>query len=241
MLLRQLLPTDISQCLQLVQSVWSFGGFASPDAADSTALWYLHHHLQPSTHSFVLESDHHIAGYLTCTIPGHPAFCESSSWQALGDTAEKAWHCATTDEERRQFLSTWFFGDTHVQRVLTQADIRAQDAVWVQLFIVSPQFQGQGLGRRLWQAFCDLRQKLARERWVLLHTDTWCGWQFYEHRGMRRLASRPMLELDALPDGTQPAYFLYGQTPENRIGVRTLCPQPLPHHPPCGSAVGGYQ
>lgn len=178
-LLGPLLPVDLSQCLILVKSVWSFSGFTSPNAQEATARWYLHHHLQSSTHGFVLELDQQVAGYLTCSISGHPAFCKNANWSRLGDEAEKAWRCTTTQKERKQFLATWFFGDPLVSTALTQANINAHDAVWVQLFIVSPQFQGQGLGSRLWQAFTDLVQDFARERWVLLHSDTWCGWQFY--------------------------------------------------------------
>ncbi len=228
------LENDLPTCSELLKRIWDFSGFSHPMGEEATAAWYLHHHLQPSTHAFVLELNGLVVGYLLGTIPGDRTFDSKPEWKCIGHQVEDTWQAVTTAEERQTFLNEWFYGGTWAEEVLKRKAISkdasvwiqlfivdpevqgqglgsrlwkafeevrikwaeevlkrkaiSKDAsVWIQLFIVDPEVQGQGLGSRLWKAFEEVRIKRASEQWVLLHTDTWCGFQFYERRGLVRV------------------------------------------------------
>ena len=213
MLLRSIERNDLPACIALLKRIWDFSGFSHPMGEEATAAWYLHHHLQPSTHAFVLELNGLVVGYLLGTIPGDRTFDSKPEWKCIGHQVEDTWQAVTTAEERQTFLNEWFYGGTWAEEVLKRKAISKDASVWIQLFIVDPEVQGQGLGSRLWKAFEEVRIKRASEQWVLLHTDTWCGFQFYERRGLVRLATCPVKELPIDANGVQPAYFLYGLRP----------------------------
>lgn len=216
MQIRPLHTSDLPQCLTLLKRVWDFSGFAHPQAEDATAAWYLQHHLQPSTDTFVVEFDGKVAGYLFATVPGVPPMRTNPPWKTIGDDVEVAWEAVTTPDERQGFKDDWFYGGNWIERALLDQGIASQDATWVQLFVVNPDVQGQGLGSRLWKAFESIKAARAANEWTLLKTDTWCSWRFYERRGLTRIADCVVKELPPEDDGTQPAYFLYGLAPKDR-------------------------
>ena len=55
----------------------------------------------------------------------------------------------------------------------------------VMLLIVSPSFQGRGIGRKLVEAYVDFCTEKGRKA-VYLVTDTLCGFGFYEKLGFRK-------------------------------------------------------
>ncbi|MBT1165707.1 GNAT family N-acetyltransferase [Bifidobacterium simiarum] len=59
----------------------------------------------------------------------------------------------------------------------------------VVLFIVSPEFKGHGVGRRLFGAAMDYFRQRGIEDFFLF-TDTSCDFGFYEHRGLIRRCAR---------------------------------------------------
>lgn len=211
--LRSIEPNDLPDCIALLKRIWDFSGFSHSMGEQTTAAWYLHHHLQPSTHAFVLECNGRVAGYLFGTIPGDSTFGSKPEWKRISNQVDKAWQAVTTADERQTFLDEWFYGGPWADDTLKTKAISKDASVWIQLFVVDPDVQGQGLGSRLWKAFDEVRLNRAPNQWVLLHTDTWCGFQFYERRGLVRLATCPVKELAVDENGVQPAYFLYGLRP----------------------------
>lgn len=79
--LRSIEAKDLSDCIELLKRIWNFSGFSHPMGEEATAAWYLHHHLQPSTHAFVLELNGLVVGYLLGTIPGDRTFDSKPEWK----------------------------------------------------------------------------------------------------------------------------------------------------------------
>lgn len=215
MLIRSFKLTDTEQCVELIKCVWDFDGFSSSIGSNATAMWYFAHHLLPSTHTFILEEEGKVLGYLFATIPNCTALQDQEELQQLNRLIEEQWNRTTSEDERSQFLKDWFYGGNWAEEVLEQQQIQSKASMWLQLFVVSPNAQGKGIGTRLLKAFETVAKKTSYH-WLLLRTDTWCGWQFYEKRGFLRLGACPVVELPVQEDGVQPAYYLYGKRSDNQ-------------------------
>lgn len=91
--------------------------------------------------------------------------------------------------------------DTKVNMDMSQ-DVRADCDAELQLFIVSPEARGLGIGRRLFSTFLShLRDAGARSYY--LFTDTGCDYGFYDRHGLTRAAQRldvPSYGFDGLID-----------------------------------------
>lgn len=69
------------------------------------------------------------------------------------------------------------------------SDIATTTQAELELFMVSPNAQGKGVGRTLWN---DLYAALAEHNVhaFFLHTDSSCDYGFYDHKGLQKVAER---------------------------------------------------
>ena len=74
---------------------------------------------------------------------------------------------------------------TQLAQELEERSVHGIDAE-LELFVVDPEYRGQGIGKRMFNSMLEFYRKTGTENFFL-HTDTSCTYQFYERRGMNRI------------------------------------------------------
>lgn len=74
---------------------------------------------------------------------------------------------------------------TQLAQELEERTVNGIDAE-LELFVVDPEYRGQGIGKRMFRSMIDFYKKTGTQNFFL-HTDTSCTYQFYERRGMSRI------------------------------------------------------
>ena len=74
---------------------------------------------------------------------------------------------------------------TQLAQELEERSVHGIDAE-LELFVVDPEYRGQGIGKRMFRSMLEFFRKTGTENFFL-HTDTTCTYQFYERRGMNRI------------------------------------------------------
>ena len=77
------------------------------------------------------------------------------------------------------------------------------------LFVVSPEFRGYGIGSKLYRQF-EIYLKKQHLKSFFLHTDTGCAYKFYEHKGLKRKAMKKSSCFYAIKDHKPVTFFIYG-------------------------------
>ena len=77
------------------------------------------------------------------------------------------------------------------------------------LFVVSPEFRGYGIGSKLYRQF-EIYLKKQHLKSYFLHTDTGCAYKFYEHKGLKRKAMKKSSCFYAIKDHKPVTFFIYG-------------------------------
>ena len=158
-----------------------------------------------SQHALVAEQDGAVVGVCLGSRIVDGAIPEVGMWCDLLDRtwAEAVERAKTADEELEDSL----FCDW---RELQKADAFIAGGspyaeAQITLFMVDPQVKGQGVGGVLYTRVRELLRESGARRFFLM-TDTQSDFAYYEHRGMKRLASYP-----TDPDDSDSwAFFIYG-------------------------------
>lgn len=199
-------PDVQAQLIELLRKTWRFD-FASDECADAAAQFYLAHCTEDSTHAFVVRDADDIAAVLFGTIPSAAplrfcrpdlAHCRSRFIQCAGPEGFLAW-CEDWLAIPEALFAQWHC--SHPRR----RDAR------IDLLVTDPRFQGRGFGRELVDRFESAVRQADAVDGIILQTDTWCGWRFYEKLGYARTFERALTSDD---DAQAGAYFLYAKTPQ---------------------------
>ena len=83
----------------------------------------------------------------------------------------------------------------------------------LELFVVNPEYRGNGVGKALMQTFQERLVGLGAESYWL-QTDSTCTWQWYENHGYTRVADVPLTADYPMPptgeaDGEPPHVYMY--------------------------------
>ena len=158
-----------------------------------------------SQHALVAEQDGAVVGVCLGSRIVDGVVPEVGMWRDLLDRtwAEAVERAKTADEELEDSL----FCDW---RELQKADAFIASGspyaeAQVTLFMVDPRAKGQGVGGVLYAHVHELLRESGARRFFLM-TDTQSDFAYYEHRGMKRLASFPT-DPDDLDSW---AFFIYG-------------------------------
>ena len=158
-----------------------------------------------SQFALVAEQDEAVVGVCLGSRIGDGVVPEVEMWCGVLDCtwAKAVERAKTADEELEDSL----FCDW---RELQKADaFIASNSPYAEaqitLFMVDPQVKGQGVGSALFSRMRGLLRESGARRFFLM-TDTQSDFEYYEHRGMLRLASFPTNPDD--PDSW--AFFIYG-------------------------------
>ena len=211
-LLRDFLPTDIDAMIEILADTWDFGAFANPKGLHACQAQYLLKYAHRATETIVAEKDGLLLGYLFGRIPRRPL---GSLSHYLEDRYEKVlsnWPTVATKEEIKRWKDEWLGLEAWYTEQYTKLGKDAEEASYMDLFMVSKKARGHGVGTKLFTEFKRRHEVSNRGNAILLQTDTWCGWRFYEKNGFKRLAQYELGTVADRISGIQreESAFLYG-------------------------------
>lgn len=183
--LRPWRDSDLPQAATLVEEAFRISAYVPVDRAIRPALVLdVLDSLTRSDHARVVESDGHVAGILMGQLPGRPGMPGARRWRAL----HMAWRvraAAAAGCHVRTWREQRLFTSSHEQ---LRRRARTELGLELTLFLVSARHRGSGIGSIL---FIDYLHRLRRGGGgrFHLHTDDGCTWEYYERRGMVRIAS----------------------------------------------------
>lgn len=220
---------DIPDAIDIVRAAWTFDEMETDIGRVTTAAHYLIKNLAASNIGYTIETpsetddesnEGRVAGFLLGHIPDLPlpGLLDSDEGREWAKNIDDLWVKQTTSEEREAWARDWFTGEKLTTDKATAAGLMPTSPSKLMLFAVNGRLKGRGIGSVLYNAFMTAHSGFNRDHAVILNTDTWCGWRFYEKHGFTRLAEVPVFEdesekanADASPIG---AFYLYGKLPE---------------------------
>lgn len=208
--LRDFRPNDIADMVTVLAQTWDFGNFADARGQTACQLRYLLKNAHLATEAIVAEKDGVFLGYLFGRIPTRALHPQHDFLEKSYVVAQKDWETYATPQERQQWETDWMWVQKWYAEQYRSLGVTAQEASHMDLFMVAKQARGLGVGTLLFSEFKRRHQASNAGKSVLLQTDTWCGWRFYEKNGFERLATCPVSESDCLDEKREQAYFVYG-------------------------------
>ena len=209
---RSLKSTDLESMAEILSETWDFGTYEDESAAKALRLVYLLKNAKSATEILVAEKEGAVFGYLFGRIPHRP---QNENCEYLTESFKEAtsdWVTHTNESERSAWETEWHEIEAWYKERYSELGETAKNASYIDLFMVTKAARGCGIGSKLFNEFMR-RHKLSNpDQYVLLQTDTWCGWGFYEKKGFTRLAELPVknpVTWDKENYAAQ-AYFLYG-------------------------------
>lgn len=180
--IRDYLPTDKPFVLDLINEGFEVDTrFTDPGSLNIFLEIFLHTALIRSTHFRVALIDDKPVGLLIGRIKGDPAL--PGTGRKLAAIGSGLARLLPVFPRQLPGLKDWVTEQLAGAKLVRTATARnlCFDNELV-LFVVGSETRGTGVGKALFREFTDS----ARE--FFLYTDSRCTWQFYEKRGMRRVA-----------------------------------------------------
>ncbi len=177
--------SDIDAIVQEYERTWGIATEVGKDASLSLSRRCVLHYLEPSTHGTLAEVDGKFMGLLLARVFGEPVlFPEVKGMLRAQEVNMKEKNDAKYDNALEEAygmraLETKLEAKSHINN-LTQAEL--------ELFLVSPDARGHGVGGGLWKRTMRMLRNNGVNRYYL-HTDSACDVSFYDYHGLRKDAS----------------------------------------------------
>lgn len=184
--LRPAQVADYSALHQLNRGAWFKSDYEKyPEATDAYVDLDLNNSLSEASMVTVAEVDGHIAGVILLSADGEPKHGRMLMKSTIDSAATIHAH---SNEVASYFYDRMKIENEHDDKLLKDAEASVDYDGRIVLFIMDPQFQGLGIGSRLFQAAKDYFAEKNVENYYLF-TDSSCNYPFYDHKGMRRAGS----------------------------------------------------
>lgn len=184
--LRPAQVADYSALHQLNRGAWFKSDYEKyPEATDAYVDLDLNNSLSEASMVTVAEVDGHIAGVILLSADGEPKHGRMLMKSTIDSAATIHAH---GNEVASYFYDRMKIENEHDDKLLKDAEASVDYDGRIVLFIMDPQFQGLGIGSRLFQAAKDYFAEKNVENYYLF-TDSSCNYPFYDHKGMRRAGS----------------------------------------------------
>lgn len=175
---REYQKSDHQALSAIIRKTWHYDEFAGPRTAAKMADVFLDSCLANQTFTKTAVADGRPVGIIMGkNIQTHK--CPFSYW--LKRTMSIA-SLLITKEGRE--VSKIFGGVDGIDRELLKSCPRTYQGE-IALFAISPEYRGQGIGKKLYQYVQDYMRAEHMNDYYLF-TDTSCNYRFYEHQGMER-------------------------------------------------------
>ena len=177
--------SDIDAIVKEYERTWGIASEVGKDASLSLSRRCVLHYLEPSTHGTLAEVDGKFMGLLLARVFGEPVlFPEVKGMLRAQEANMKEKNDAKYDNALEEAygmraLETKLEAKSHINN-LTQAEL--------ELFLVSPDARGHGVGGGLWKRTMHMLRNNGVNRYYL-HTDSACDVSFYDYHGLSKDAS----------------------------------------------------
>lgn len=198
--------SDVSELAELVGQAWTFDEYSAEDARRAAEEKYLLGHLKQCTIFFSAKINGSTAGFIAGRLPGIPRIPFAEEAEMLMKDAEARLSASSTEAERKEWERDWLCASDWYEEKISELGEASANAAWIDLFIVGASARGSGVGGRLYKLFEKKAEEHNRKNGILLKTDSWCSWGFYEKKGFARLA-----EFACSGELEGGAYYLYGR------------------------------
>ena len=211
-ILRNLKSADLESMAEILSETWDFGTYEDESAEKALRFMYLLKNAKEATEILVAEKEGAVFGYLFGRIPHRPQNENRDHLTERFKEATSDWIAHTNDAERSAWETEWSEIEAWYKERYSELGKTAKNASYIDLFVVTKAARGCGIGTKLLNVFKRLHEVSNPGQYILLQTDTWCGWRFYEKKGFTRLAEAPAknsLTWDK-ENYENHAFFLYG-------------------------------
>lgn len=184
--LRPAQVADYSALHQLNRGAWFKSDYEKyPEATDAYVDLDLNNSLSEASMVTVAEVDGHIAGVILVSADGEPKHGRMLMKSTIDSAATIHAH---SNEVASYFYDRMKIENEHDDKLLKDAEASVDYDGRIVLFIMDPQFQGLGIGSKLFKAATDYLEEKGVQNYYLF-TDTSCNYPFYDYKGMRRAGS----------------------------------------------------
>lgn len=184
--LRPAQVADYSALHQLNRGAWFKSDYEKyPEATDAYVDLDLNNSLSEASMVTVAEVDGHIAGVILLSADGEPKHGRMLMKSTIDSAATIHAH---SNEVASYFYDRMKIENEHDDKLLKDAEASVDYDGRIVLFIMDPQFQGLGIGSKLFKAATDYLEEKGVQNYYLF-TDTSCNYPFYDYKGMRRAGS----------------------------------------------------
>lgn len=173
---------DIDAVVDEYERTWGIAKVVGSEASLELSRRFVLHYLAPSTYSVMAYDDDKLLGLLLTRVFGDELlFPEVSDMlekqeSLMKNAKDDRYLNALAGAETMREIEIKLEARSHIND-LTQAEL--------ELFVVSPDSRGKGVGAGLWSKTMSHLRHRGVNRYYL-HTDTACDVSFYDYYGLRR-------------------------------------------------------
>lgn len=184
--LRSAQPADYPALHALNRGAWFKSDYiAYPEATNAYVDLDLNSSLSNASMATVAEVDGKIAGVILVSADSEPKYGRMLMQSTID--------AAATLHAQGQEIADYFYDRMKVEskydaKLLEKAQENTDYDGRIVLFIMDPEFQGLGIGSKLFQAAKDYFEATNVQNYYLF-TDSSCNYPFYDHKGMHRAGS----------------------------------------------------
>ena len=169
---------------ELAEMLGDFWHQAKPEEfRHEYALVDLAHYLCRVTFAEVAVMDGKLVGIIAVSAGGQESKFAQPWGKLLDEHKNKL---KEIDGHGSEFMQKFSVAESKVNRQMV-ADAWDGEENELVLLIISVETRGKGVGSAMWQRASDYFASVGVAR-AYFFTDSTCDWQYYEHRGMKRLA-----------------------------------------------------
>ena len=179
----QVTEDDFDELALLISNQWATPEIRNdPIAMKHSGLMSLYYFMVHHTYTCVAEDDGRVIGLLICTNLAERPIDMKYVKLLIGEVAFMICNPETRDDGL-----AW--GEyTQVAQALEERVVKGIDAE-LELFLVAPEYQGQGIGKRMFRSMIEFYKKTGTDNFFL-PPDTACTYQSYESMGMKRIGAQ---------------------------------------------------
>lgn len=208
---------DIDAIVEEYERTWGIAHAVGADASRNLSRRFVLHYLEPSTHGTVATIDGKFMGLLLARVYG-----DNVMFPQVKNMLKKQEESmmANNDSQYAKALDA-AIGMGQIERKLEAVShINDLTQAELELFVVSPDARGHGVGGGLWKRTMQHLRHRGVNRYFL-HTDTACDVSFYDYHGLRRDATWAKKDhekyANRVKDLVEDLYIYSGEPFVNRI------------------------
>lgn len=201
---REFIESDVKDLLEVIIDSWQYEEFLTGDNIQHYAKLFLFAELARQNFSIVAEVEGKAMGIILGDVKGDTTI----PGKKYGAKMIKAGAQLLLSKEGRQAFRNLMQGEMRLDQKMINRQEETFDAE-VALFAVSPETQGLGVGKELFNRFeAECRNRNLAN--YFLYTDTTCNYGFYDYRGLERIDSTR--HYVKAPTNKMMEYYLYKGT-----------------------------